>query len=154
MGRDEHNKFCYGSQSGVGGGEGLQHQAPIATSHIQDTVQEYAPEQQKARNEHLLGLLKFCRLSPVSKLYLLLGGWKQILHDVIELHTHMVADQSLEAHPGKTTGASPWLPPEPPPHFPFLPPGCIQPSPDARLIFRASHFCLRLQESYCFPALK
>lgn len=79
----------------------------MAMSHIQDTVQEYASEQQKARNEYLLGLLKFFRLSPVSKLYSLLGGWKQTLCDVIELHTHMVADQSLEAHPGKTTSASP-----------------------------------------------
>lgn len=126
----------------------------MAVSHVRDTVQEYAPEQHKARNEYLLGLLKFCRLSLVSKLYPLPGGWKQTPRDVSELHTHMVADQSLEAHPGKTTGASPWLLPEPPPHFPFLPPGCTQPSPDARLVFRASHFPLRLRESYCFPALK
>lgn len=53
----------------------------MAMSHIQDTVQEYASEQQKARNEYLLGLLKFFRLSPVSKLYSLLGGWKWTLCD-------------------------------------------------------------------------
>lgn len=44
----------------------------------------------------------------------------------------------LEALPGKTTCANPWLLPEPPTHFPFFPPGCIQPFLDVRLIFRAS----------------
>lgn len=135
-------------------GKRLQPQASLAVSHVQDTVQGYAPEQQKARHEYLLGLLKFCRLSPVSKLYPHLGGWKQTPRDVIELHTHMVADQSLEAHPGERAGASPWLLLKPPPHFPFLPPICTQPPPGARLTSIASHFPLCLQESYCYPALK
>lgn len=68
----------------------------MAVSHIRDTVQEYAPKQHMARNEYLLGFLKFCRLSPVSKLYPLLGGWKQTPRDVIELHTHTVTDQSVK----------------------------------------------------------
>lgn len=41
------------------------------------------------------------------KLYPILGGWKQTPRDVIELHTHMLADQILEAPPGKTISARP-----------------------------------------------
>lgn len=64
----------------------------MAMSHVWDTVQEYATEQQKARNQYLLRLLKCHRLSPVSKPYPLVRGWKQTLHEVIELPTHMVVE--------------------------------------------------------------